>query len=183
MSSPRNSQSRHTKLLILLAVGMFGFAFALVPLYETFCELTGLNGKTSQKAARFEERSDPRAPPSDRLVTVQFLAHVGRGMPWEFRPTEQSLQVRLGEMYTTQFYARNRASHTVTGQAVPSVSPGVGALYLHKTECFCFTQQLLEANEEMDMPVTFFVDPELPAEINTISLSYTLYRVNPVAAL
>ena len=86
-------------------------------------------------------------------------------------------------MYTTKFYARNRASHTVTGQAVPSVSPGVGALYLHKTECFCFTQQLLEANEEMDMPVTFFVDPELPAEINTISLSYTLYRVNPVAAL
>jgi cytochrome c oxidase assembly protein subunit 11 len=169
-------------LLFLLAVGMFGFAFALVPLYETFCELTGLNGKTSQQAARFEGQSDPQAPLSDRLVTVQFLAQVGRGMPWEFRPSEQSLQVRPGEMYTTEFYARNRASQAVTGQAVPSVSPGLGALYLHKTECFCFTQQLLEASEEMDMPVTFFVDPELPAEINTISLSYTLYRVNPVEA-
>ena len=167
-----NRQRRQTLLLLALAVGMFGFAFALVPLYAVFCELTGLNGKTGG-AAQFEQKVSSA---NDRLVTVQFLAQVGNGMPWEFRPTEHSLRVRPGELTNTTFFARNRASIAVTGQAVPSVSPGQAALYLHKTECFCFTQQRLEAGEEMEMPVTFFVDAELPESIPTLSLSYTLFR-------
>ena len=180
MNIPRKRQNKHTIVLIVLAVGMFGFAYALVPLYETFCELTGLNGKTSGQATWTDVQDNPQVPVTDRLVTVQFLAHTARGMPWEFRPTEHQLQVRPGELHTTLFYARNRASQPVSGQAVPSVSPGLGALYLNKTECFCFTQQLLAAGEEMEMPVTFFIDPELPNEINTLSLSYTLYRVDQV---
>ncbi len=175
MSKADNTRRKHTVLLFVLAVGMFGFAFALVPLYATFCELTGLNGKTSGQVAY----SDPQTPVDDRLVTIQFLGIVGTGMPWEFRPMEHQLQVRPGTLYTTEFYVRNRASQPVTGQAIPSVSPGLAAIYLHKTECFCFTQQQLDGGEKMEMPVTFFIDTDLPEDIKTLSLSYTLYRVNP----
>ena len=176
MNKAHNSQRKHTGLLLVLAVGMFGFAFALVPLYEIFCELTGLNGKTSEQVAY----TGPQALVDDRLVTIQFLAHVGNGMPWEFRPMERQLMVRPGTLHTTEYYVRNRANQPVTGQAIPSVSPGLAALHLHKTECFCFTQQQLAGGEEMEMPVTFFIDTDLPDDINTLSLSYTLFRVKPV---
>jgi len=172
----RKLQSKHTALLALLAVGMFGFAFALVPLYTVFCELTGLNGKTSGRAAVIETAVQE----SDRVVTVQFLAKVGKGLPWEFRPSEPQLRVRLGKIYTTTYFARNRASESVTGQAVPSVAPGVAALHLQKVECFCFRQQVLTANQVLEMPVQFFVDTQLPEDIHTLSLSYTMY---PVAEL
>ena len=185
MSGARNNQRKHIAALLVVVVGMFGFAFALVPLYEVFCELTGLNGKTSGRAVASEARvtetgANPTAIVSDREVTIQFLAHVGRGMPWEFRPTETRLRVHPGEMNTTNFYVRNRASQAVTGQAVPSVSPGLAARHLHKTECFCFTQQTLEAGQELEMPVTFYVDDDLPDDIGTLSLSYTLFKVEPV---
>ena len=172
-------QRRSAGLLLVLAAGMFGFAFALVPLYEVFCELTGINGKTGGRATEsvqvlLRDATDNEA--IDRTVTIQFFAQVGTGMPWEFRPTESHLRVQPGKSYTTLFHVRNRANEAVTGQAVPSVSPGLAALHLHKTECFCFTQQRLEAGESMEMPVTFIVDRELPKEIQTFSLSYTLYR-------
>ena len=186
----RSRQRRHTSLLLLLAAGMFGFAFALVPLYEVFCEVTGLNGKTggrttaSMQSLLLDNKGDEKGKAAiDRTVTIQFFAQVGNGMPWEFRPTERQLRVRPGESYTTRFYVRNRANQAVTGQAVPSVSPGVAALHLHKTECFCFTQQRLEAGAEMEMPVTFIVDNELPEEIQTFSLSYTLYRADEEEAV
>ena len=169
----RKLQSKHTALLVMLAVGMFGFAFALVPLYTIFCELTGLNGKTSGRAAVIETVVQQ----SDRVVTVQFLAKVGKGLPWEFRPSEAQLRVRLGEIYTTTYFARNRASRAVTGQAVPSVAPGAAALHLQKVECFCFRQQVLAANQDMEMPVQFYVDTQLPEGIHTLSLSYTMYPV------
>ena len=114
----------------------------------------------------------------EREVTVQFLAHVSRGMPWEFRPTEGRVRVRLGEVTETQYYARNFANKMFTGQAVPSVTPGYAARYLHKVECFCFTQQHLEASEEMDMPVYFYVGEDLPSDIGTLTLSYTMYPVS-----
>ena len=175
MTEPRNIRRNHAVLLLSLAVGMFGFAYALVPLYAVFCEVTGLNGKTSARAA------DPVAASqlsvSDREVTVQFLAHVGNGMPWEFRPTQHKLRVRLGEINATDYYARNRAAQAVTGQAVPSVAPGYGAKYLHKVECFCFRQQHLEAGEERYMPLRFYVGIDLPEEIHTLTLSYTLFKV------
>ena len=173
MSDSRNRQRKHTALLLLLATGMFGFAFALVPLYNLFCEITGLNGKTSGQVAYSESSSQPL----EREVTVEFLAHVGRGMPWEFRPMQKRLRVRLGEVNEARYYARNFASQTVTGQAVPSVTPGLASRYLHKIECFCFTQQTLGAGEEMEMPVQFYMADDLPAEVNTLTLSYTLFPV------
>ncbi len=176
MTDTHNNQRKHVILLLSLALAMFGFAYALVPLYQVFCELTGLNGKTSGRAA------DPItvSQVSEREVTIQFLAHVGNGMPWEFRPTEHQLRVRLGEINTTDYYARNRAAQAVTGQAVPSVSPGYAAKYLHKVECFCFTQQHLEAGENQNMPVKFYIGDDLPEEIHTITLSYTLFKVPAV---
>lgn len=179
MSRPNKMRkgNRQTVLLVALAVGMFGFAFALVPLYNVFCEITGLNGKTSAQAALRQE-IDAASVVTDREVTVELMANVARGMPWEFRPVEQEIVVHPGEMNQTTFYARNRLQEPVTGQAVPSVSPGEASLYLKKMECFCFEQQELPAGGEMEMGVSFFVDKDLPADINQLTLSYTMFRVD-----
>lgn len=175
----RNRRNRHTFLLIALAAGMFGFAFALVPLYDVFCEITGLNGKTSSQAALSEEIASS-IEQADREVTIEFLAQSARGMPWEFRPTEGRLVVHPGELHTTTFYVRNRSPQMVTGQAVPSVSPGPAARYLKKLECFCFEQQELPAGGELEMGVSFMVDSELPADIRELTLSYTMFRIEDV---
>ena len=168
---------KHTVLLAAVAVGMFGFAFALVPLYTIFCEITGLNGKPSGQAATSVPVVATASEMIEREVTVQFLAHVSRGMPWEFRPAEGRLRVRLGEVVETTYTARNFANRILAGQAVPSVTPGYAARYLHKVECFCFTQQYLEASEEADLPVYFYVGEDLPSDIGTLTLSYTMYPV------
>lgn len=173
----QRDKKRHTTLLLALAVGMFGFAFALVPLYDVFCEITGLNGKTSGQTELLAE-IDRFAVPQDREVKIEFLASVARGMPWEFKPMDKEISVRPGEMNKTTFFVRNRSNKTVIGQAVPSVSPGQAALYLKKIECFCFEQQELMAGAEMEMGVTFYVDPELPAHINELTLSYTMFLVS-----
>ena len=167
-----NKRRRHTIVLCALAAGMFAFAFSLVPLYDAFCELTGLNGRTAERAS-----NEPVAAAADREVTIQFLAQTSNGMPWEFRPTQSQLRVRLGEIYSTRYYVRNRADAAVTGQAVPSVAPGPAAPYLNKLECFCFSQQRLEAGAEMEMPVRFYVAADLPPQIHTLTLSYTLFPV------
>ncbi len=180
MTETQNHQRKHLVLLFSLAVGMFGFAYALVPLYQVFCEVTGLNGKTSGRPADPVTISDTLVVASDREVTIQFLANVNNGMPWEFRPGEHQLRVRLGEINTTDYYARNRANQAVTGQAVPSVAPGAAAKYLHKIECFCFSQQHLEAGEDRYMPLRFYIGVDLPEEIHTLSLSYTLFKVPEV---
>ena len=182
MTETKNHQRKHLVLLFSLAVGMFGFAYALVPLYQVFCEVTGLNGKTSGRPADPITISDTLVVASDREVTIQFLANVNNGMPWEFRPGEHQLRVRLGEINTTDFYARNRAAQAVTGQAVPSVAPGYAAKYLHKVECCCFTQQHLEAGEDGHMPLRFYIGNDLPEELHTLSLSYTLFKVPAVQA-
>ena len=177
MNANENSKRRHLLLLAVLAVGMFGFAFALVPLYDVFCELTGLNGRTTAQATARDEMEARLRPVQDRVVTVQFLAQVGKGMSWEFRPTETQVELRPGQVYTTNYYARSRSVRTTIGQAVPSISPGRAAVHLRKVECFCFNRQELEAGAEIEMPVTFFVDDELPEGISTLSLSYTLFPV------
>ena len=174
-----NSKKNHTLLLSALAIGMFGFAFALVPLYNVFCEITGLNGKTSTQAVLLEE-IEMAAVPIDRTVKIGFLAHSARGMPWEFRPVDSELVVRPGELSNTTFYVRNRSQKTVIGQAVPSVSPGQASLYLKKIECFCFDQQELPPQGEMEMGVSFIIDPDIPPEIGELTLSYTMFHVADV---
>lgn len=173
MTAPRRNSRRHLIALLALAAGMFGFAFALVPLYETFCELTGLNGRTAVRARAAESG----VAVADREVTIQFLAQTANGMPWEFRPVDRELRVRLGALNATRFYVRNRATTAVTGQAVPSIAPGRAAPYLRKVECFCFSQQRLDAGVETEMPVRFYVATDLPQQIHTLTLSYTFFPV------
>ena len=173
----QRDNKRHTALLLALAVGMFGFAFALVPLYDVLCEITGLNGKTSGQAELLAE-IDRSAAPKDREVKIEFLASVARGMPWEFKPMDNEIIVRPGVMNKTTFFVRNRSNKTIIAQAVPSISPGQAALYMKKIECFCFEQQELMAGAEMEMGVTFYVDAELPAHINELTLSYTMFLVS-----
>ena len=175
---PRNNK-KATLRLVALAIGMFGFAFALVPLYNVICEITGLNGRTVTQAALQQEITEP-ATRQDRQVRIEFLAKSARGMPWEFRPLQSEMTVQIGEMNLATFYVRNRAHTAVTGQAVPSVAPGQAALYLKKVECFCFEQQELSAGGEMEMNVSFYVDAELPADISQLTLSYTMFNIGEV---
>lgn len=159
--------------MLFVVVGMFGFGFALVPIYDVFCDVTGLNGKTSSTAY---EAEDVRIDTS-RIVKVQFIASNNDGMPWTFKPSVQEIEVHPGEATSTEFFVRNPRSQAMTAQAVPSVVPFKAAEYFHKTECFCFSQQSLEGGQEMMMPLRFIVDVDLPKEVRTITLAYTLFDV------
>lgn len=158
--------------LVVIAVLMFGFGFALVPLYRVFCEITGLNGKTNAEAvtALF-------IPDISRSVTVQFVTTLNENMPWEFKPFLKTLIVHPGESAQVLFSAKNLSAKTMVAQAVPSVSPGFTAQYFKKTECFCFNRQTLKAGEAIEMPVVFMLDPALPSDQKEITLSYTLFDV------
>lgn len=158
--------------LLMITVGMFAFGFALVPLYDIMCEVTGFNGKTAGKYEGPAIEVD-----ADREITIQFLASNNANMPWEFRPTVRKMKVTPGKMQRTAFYARNVTGDTMVGQAVPSVTPFNAAQFLHKTECFCFEQQQLAQGEGLDMPLLFIIDSNLPEDVTTLTLSYTLYDV------
>jgi len=157
--------------LLLVVVGMFGFGFALVPLYDVFCEVTGLNGKTGDRI----ELSEISRVDTSREVTVEFLASLNANMPWEFEPAVKAVRVNPGKPTKIEYVARNKTQRAIAGTAVPSVAPGQAATYFQKTECFCFSEQILQAGEEKHMPVVFVVDPELPEDVKTISLSYTFF--------
>ena len=158
--------------LLFVVVGMFAFGFALVPIYEVFCDITGLNGKTADEAIVLTEGAHID---TSREVTVEFIASLNANMPWEFEPVTKAVKVHPGQSMQVDYIARNTAGHAIIGNAVPSVSPGQAAAYFLKTECFCFTEQKLESAEEKTMPVIFVVDPELPEDVNTLTLSYTFF--------
>jgi len=159
--------------LVLLVVGMFGFGYALVPLYGVFCELTGFGGRTGVVEADALDGAVDRS----RVITVQFVGNVDRGLPWEFRPVRHTMRVHPGEVYEVRYFARNRGEREFVGQAVPSVSPAVASRYFNKTECFCFTRQRFDAGEGREMPVRFVIDTSLPSEYSTLTLGYTFFRV------
>ena len=162
------------KTYIALAVAvvvMFVFAFALVPFYSVFCKVTGLNGKTANQVATDINGTIDNS----RWVTVEFYATNNAELPWQFRPLAYKMKVHPGQMAKTAYYAFNQTDHNMTVQAIPSVSPGVAAKYLKKLECFCFTQQSMAAHTGRNMPLTFTLDPNLPKDITTVSLSYTLF--------
>lgn len=172
----RRSSARRTALkLLLVPIAMFGFGFAMVPLYEVFCDITGINGKTSSQ--RYEYSGDP-ASLSQREVLVQFVATNNESIGWEFRPSVSSMRVRLGAQNHTTYYAANTAGRDMVAQAVPSVSPGEAAAYMRKMECFCFERQTLRSGASRDMPLRFVLDPKLPKHIRTLTLSYTLFDVS-----
>ena len=175
----KQANQRVVKRLGIAAVLMFGFGFALVPLYDVFCDITGINGKTGR--IEQEEALSQRVD-EDRLVTVEFLATVHSDLPWEFRPMVRKIKVHPGEITEVNYYARNKTENLVAGQAVPSLAPGLAAKYFNKTECFCFTRQALGPGEGKKMPLRFVVDPELPDNVRTVSLSYTFYQAEAIVA-
>ncbi len=168
------SNRRTAMVLTAVAVAVFGFGYALVPLYDLFCDITGsrYNVQASQAFAA------PGAQGESRQVTVEFSAHTSSQLPWEFRPLTRELKVKPGEHVTVSYLARNTSAETVTGQAVPSVLPAQANSHFRKLECFCFTRQTLKPGEAREMPVRFYVDSKLPAGVHTITLSYSFFRAD-----
>ena len=167
----RPGNARVISRLMLVVIGMFSFGFAMVPLYDVFCDITGLNGKTGDQVALAKAMKVD----TSRVIEVEFVASLNDNMPWEFKPVQDSVKVHPGEPTRIEYVAINRTNNTIVGQAVPSVAPGRAAGYFQKTECFCFTEQKLEAGEEKQMPVIFVVDPNLPDDVSQLALSYTFF--------
>ena len=157
--------------LAVFAVVMFGFGFAMVPFYKAICEATGISNLLK-----------PDEPPNtqvdtSRWVTVEFDANT-RGLPWSFTPQSRSVRVHPGELVQVIYEVRNQSDTAIVGQAIPSYGPKVAGAYFRKMECFCFTKQELAANEVRQMPVVFVVDPALPKEVGTVTLSYTFFQLD-----
>ncbi|MFV2004565.1 MAG: cytochrome c oxidase assembly protein [Gammaproteobacteria bacterium] len=172
VSNNNVSNKKVIRNLLFVVVGMFGFGFALVPLYDVFCDITGINGKTSGE----QYVSDtPMQIDTSREIKVEFLANLNAEMPWEFKPLTYSVRVHPGETARIEYVARNKTDRDIVGQAVPSVSPGQAAAYFQKTECFCFTEQVLKAGEEKIMPVVFVIDPSIDEDVHEVTLSYTFF--------
>ncbi len=170
--------ARTTLKLTVIAVAMFVFAiFVLPPLYDVFCEITGIGGKTAGQYQPGQQVVD-----TERVVKVQFIATNNASMPWQFSPIEYEVRVHPGASTAVEFYAKNPTSRDMVAQAIPNVSPTNAAEFFHKTECFCFNRQPLKAGEEANLGLVFIIDPDLPAGVNTVTLSYTLFDVTERAA-
>jgi len=159
----------------LFAAGMVGMAYAAVPLYDWFCRTTGFGG-TPIVAKVAPERA------LDRKITVRFDANVAAGLPWRFMPEQNSIELRVGEVVTVNYLVVNESAREIVGNATYNVSPPTVGAYFSKINCFCFTEQRLKGGEKREMPVVFFIDPKLVQDaehdgLNTITLSYTMYRV------
>lgn len=171
-----NTQNENKQLafrLLLIVIAGVAFSFALPPLYYVVCEAIGLNGKADTTATIVQK--DLKVDKT-RTVTVLFTGNTMPGLDWEFSAKEPVVKVHPGEITLTAFYAKNNGAESVVGAAVPSVAPEVAALYFKKIECFCFNQQTLKAGESKEMPIRFFVSPDLPKDITTVTLSYAFYN-------
>ena len=177
---PPRKHGRLVVRLLLLAVAFFAFGFALVPLYDVMCQAFGINGKT---AGAYQGQ---QAVDESRQVRVQFLATNSADMVWEFQPLADEVAVHPGAVSEMRFVAFNPTDKPMTAQAIPSISPAEAAMYFHKTECFCFTQQVLQPGERIEMPVRFIVDRAMPKDVKHLTLAYTLFDITarqpPVAA-
>ncbi len=182
MEEQSQSNRKLTLKLLMAVVGMFGFGFALVPLYDVMCDTLGINGKTNTESVL---QPQGMVPDESRSIRVEFMAHRNHDMPWSFEPKQAFMQVHPGQVIQTAFLAKNLSDRDIVGQAVPSVSPGLGASYFNKIECFCFNQQPLAGKAQAEMPLIFYIEPDIPDSIHTLTLSYTLYditqKADPVA--
>jgi cytochrome c oxidase assembly protein subunit 11 len=172
------SHARLVRRLVLVALGMFGFGFAMWPLYNVFCDLTGLGGRGVKVA---ESAGDTAR--SDRQVRIRFDATVNSTLPWHFEARQKSQTVTLGELNEALYLAMNPRDEAMVGRAIYNVTPPEASLYFVKTECFCFTEQMLGAQESREMPVYYFIQPDLPEHIKELTLSYTFYRDRNADAL
>lgn len=170
---PKNKRlKKHLAIMLIVVIGMFGFCYALVPLYSVFCKVTGLNGKTDGQVSSVRMKID-----RSRTVTVELLSTLNQALPGEFEAQHKKFTLHPGEYVTTSYRVKNLTAQPMTVQAIPSVTPGLAARHIKKIECFCFKQQPLDAQEEKDMPLVFTVDPALPTHIHTLTLAYTLFDV------
>jgi cytochrome c oxidase assembly protein subunit 11 len=176
----RSAENRRMlKRLAVFAVAMFGFGFAMVPFYRAICEVAGVNSITRRDSAPSNSQVD-----ETRWVTIEFDANT-RGLPWKFAPASRSMRVHPGELVQIVYEVRNDSPQPVVGQAIPSYGPKGAGEYFRKLECFCFQKQELAPGESRQMPVVFVVDPSLPKEVATVTLSYTFFQLNagtPAAA-
>ena len=170
-SEPQRNHRGLVRNLWLFAGGSFVFGFALVPLYDVLCDVTGYGNRS-----RLAEASEVvEAPVDDRMVTVEFISTAPTVGKWEFAPEVNSIEVQPGKLYEAHFRTRNLRSHAITAQAIPSISPLQATQYFQKTECFCFTPQAFEADQARDFTVRFIVDPKLPRSIDRLTLGYAMY--------
>lgn len=173
----------HRKIIILGGVAslvMFGFCFAMVPLYSLICKKTGINNSAPSSellSPMSASAAKNQSVDLSRVVTVQFIAIDHMGLPWDFYPKTKSVRVHPGENAKIYFYAKNTTDKAMTVQAIPSLTPPESIGHLHKIECFCFRNQTLQAHESKDMPLIFNIDKELPKETHVITLAYTLFSV------
>lgn len=171
MDGKNNNTRRMASRLLLVAVGMFGFGFLMIPMYDVICDVTGLGGQGVKVV-----KSGEAVGASDRTVKIRFDATVNSALPWDLQPVDAYSRVRLGEASETAYMAFNDSSEAVSGQAIYTVTPPEASLYFVKTECFCFTQQTLAANESREMPVRYYIKPDLPEHIREVTLSYTFFE-------
>lgn len=167
-----NKQLAFKLCLVVFAALVFGFAIA--PFYDVMCKKLGLNGRADTNATALTQKID-----KTRWVDVIFTGNTMPGLTWSFHPTQNTIRVHPGEVTLTSYMAKNNGSDNVMGVAVPSVTPELAALYFKKIECFCFKQQTLKSGESKEMPLRFYVSPDLPSEVNTITLSYAFYNGAP----
>jgi cytochrome c oxidase assembly protein subunit 11 len=181
------SNGRLVRRLLLLVAGAFAFAFALVPLYDVLCAATGFNGKTAgprpiRDGFGVGGLKAETAPPANvdvtRTITVEFTGTVMPGLPWDMRPLTFKLDAHPGELQQVAYLVRNTSDREITGQAVPSVTPGQAAQYFDKIECFCFSQQTLGPGESREMPLAFIVKPGVSRDITHITLSYAFFGID-----
>lgn len=170
----KHANRRLTVKLLLMVAAATTFAFALVPFYDLLCRATGLNGKTGSTA----QVAHAANIDTTRWVTVEFTSTLMPGMSWEFRPAQTRVRVHPGEITKVSYLAKNPTNQALVGQAVPSVSPGWAAQHFNKIACFCFQRQMLNPGEEKEMPLVFFISPELPANVRELSLSYALFPIS-----
>ena len=174
MNERQRANKRLSGKLLVATLLMFGFGFALVPLYDVMCDALGINGKTNSEA---QIQPQGMAVDTSRVIHVEFMAHINQGVDWELRPKQASMDVHPGQVIQTAYIAVNRSSERMIGQAVPSVSPGLAASHFNKIECFCFQQQGLDSQQTAELPLIFYIEPNVPASIHTLTLSYTLFDI------
>ena len=179
---PRNLRAANRRLALKLGgvtLAMFAFGYALSPMYDVMCRALGINGKTGRTDVQ-----TVAAEPVDmsRTVTVEFTGLATSGLPWEFVPLTKKLELHPGETREVKYLVRNLAQEEITGQAIPSVTPGESAPHFKKIECFCFTRQTMKPGETREMPVRFVVDAGLDRDVQTITLSYSFFNIDKASA-
>ncbi|PZN32769.1 MAG: cytochrome c oxidase assembly protein [Proteobacteria bacterium] len=179
MSTHKAANRSLTLRLCLFSAGFFGFGFALVPLYNVLCDVTGYGDRSKLRTAA----EVVEAPVSDRLITVEMVSSVPAVGDWEFRPLDPTVEVRPGKLHEARFVAKNLRSQPTVAQAIPSIAPQQATRYFQKTECFCFTPQPFEAHESREFVVRFIVDPRLPYNMDRLTLAYTMYEAPDKVAL